>query len=78
MLPRDVHYTHTIPVQLNSLGFRGPEVPEQLENEYRILAIDNSMVYGEGINDEHIMTTRLQGMLDERRPECHVRVINMG
>lgn len=78
MLPHDFHHTYTIPVQLNSLGFRGPEVPEKPENEFRILALGDSMVYGQRVDDEHIMTSRLHAMLDERRPECHVRVINMG
>jgi lysophospholipase L1-like esterase len=63
---------------VNSLGFRGPEVPKKPENEFRILALGDSMVYGQGVDEEHIMTARLQAMLDERRPECHVRVVNMG
>lgn len=78
MLPHDFHYTYTIPVQLNSLGFRGPEVPEKTQTEYRILAIGDSMIYAQGVDDEHIMTARLQRILDERRPDCHVRIINMG
>jgi hypothetical protein len=72
MVPNDFHYTYSFPVQLNSLGFRGPEVAVKLENEYRILAIGDSMVYGQGVDDEHIMTTRLQGILVQRRPDCQV------
>jgi lysophospholipase L1-like esterase len=78
MIPNDVHYTYTFRVQLNSLGFRGPEVPEKSQTEYRILAIGDSMVYGQGLKDEQLMTTRLQNNLENLRPLCHVRVINMG
>jgi lysophospholipase L1-like esterase len=78
MVPNDFHYTYTFPVQLNSIGFRGPEVSAKLENEYRILVIGDSMVYGQGLADRHLMTNRLQTILAQRRPACRVRVINLG
>ena len=51
MLPRDEHYTYEKFVKLNSLGFRGPEVSSKGKNEYRILAIGDSHVYGQGVAD---------------------------
>jgi|CXWL01.1.fsa_nt_gi hypothetical protein len=78
MIPGDSHYTYDIPVKLNANGFRGPEVKSKLANEYRILAVGDSHVYGQGIADEALMTTVLQQHLNQRQQQGSVRVINMG
>ena len=59
MLPLDEHYTYENFVKLNSLGFRGPEVSSRNDNEYRILAIGDSHVYGQGVADDELMTAVL-------------------
>ena len=78
MLPLDEHYTNEKYVKLNSLGFRGPEVPSKKDNEYRILAVGDSHVYGQGVNDDELMTSVLEKKLDQSGTPCSYRVINMG
>jgi lysophospholipase L1-like esterase len=78
MLPADEHYTYDNFVKLNSLGFRGPEVSSKGKNEYRILAIGDSHVYGQGVADDELMTTVLQKTLDQSGTPCSYSVINMG
>ena len=62
MLQNDVHYTYDIEVRLNSLGFRGPELERKANNEYRILALGDSHIYGQGIPDSGLLTTRLEAI----------------
>jgi lysophospholipase L1-like esterase len=78
MLPRDEHYTYEKFVKLNSLGFRGPEVSSKGKNEYRILAIGDSHVYGQGVADNELMTTVLEKKLNQSGTPCSYTVINMG
>jgi lysophospholipase L1-like esterase len=78
MLPLDEHYTYENFVKLNSLGFRGPEVSSKRKNEYRILAIGDSHIYGQGVADNELMTTVLEKKLDQSTPPCAYTVINMG
>jgi lysophospholipase L1-like esterase len=78
MLPLDEHYTYEKFVKLNSLGFRGPEVSLKDGNEYRILVIGDSHVYGQGVADDELMTTVLEKKLAQSRASCSYTVINMG
>jgi lysophospholipase L1-like esterase len=78
MLPLDEHYTYGHFVKLNSLGFRGPEVSAKDKNEYRILAIGDSHIYGQGVADNELMTTVLQKKLDQSALPCSYTVTNMG
>ena len=78
MLPLDEHYTYEKFVKLNSLGFRGPEVSSRDDNEYRILVIGDSHVYGQGVADDELMTTVLEKKLAQSRASCSYTVINMG
>jgi hypothetical protein len=78
MVPSDEHYTYDKPVRLNSHGFRGAEIREKHESEYRILVIGDSHVYGQGVGDRELMTTHLEDRLNETDPTCRFRVINMG
>ena len=78
MLPLDEHYTYENFVKLNSLGFRGPEVSSRNDNEYRILTIGDSHVYGQGVADNELMTTVLERKLAQSAPPCPYTVINMG
>lgn len=78
MLPNDVHYTYEIEVRLNALGFRGSEVERKANNEYRILAIGDSHIYGQGIPDNDLLTAKLEAKLNSRGDPCRYRVVNMG
>ncbi|MGR9053551.1 MAG: SGNH/GDSL hydrolase family protein [Gammaproteobacteria bacterium] len=78
MLPGDIHYTYDKLVRLNRLGFRGPEVAEKKENEYRILAVGDSHVYGQGLEDGQLLTNQLQSLLIKYNQSCKYNVINMG
>ncbi len=78
MVPADFHYTYEHPVQLNALGFRGPEVEPKSSSEYRILALGDSHVYGQGLADSELLTTVAEQLLNADRSECSIRVVNMG
>lgn len=78
MVPKDVHYTYQHRVELNSLGFRGPEVPPKAAGEYRIIALGDSHLYGQGLSDAQTTTGVVQKHLDAAGLPCRVRVINMG
>ncbi len=47
-------------------------------NEYRILAIGDSHIYGQGIPDSDLLTTKLEAKLNSRGDRCRYRVVNMG
>ena len=78
MVPGDVHYTYRKQVRLNSYGFRGLEIPKKLEDEYRIIALGDSHIYGQGLADESLLTNVLQNSLNDLGHKCFYRVINMG
>ena len=78
MVPGDFHYTYDVPVQLNSLGFRGREPGPQRESEYRILAFGDSHVYGQGLEDESLLTTVIERTLNADNLSCDYSVINLG
>jgi lysophospholipase L1-like esterase len=78
MVPGDIHYTYEALVKINSLGFRGPEIAKIKTNGYRILAIGDSHVYGQGLDNKELATTKLQHSLNEHQNGCFFNVINMG
>jgi lysophospholipase L1-like esterase len=78
MIPGDAHYTYTHRVKLNALGFRGPEVGEKQPNEYRILALGDSHIYGQGVPDESLLTHIVEAGLNETGAACRFRVVNLG
>ena len=79
MLPHDRHYTYDIPVRLNALGFRGPEVPAKEAQEYRIAVFGDSHVYGQGIADDDLVTAVMEGTLNaDPSARCRYRVVNLG
>lgn len=63
--PRDTH------VSINKGGFRDVERSYSRDSRYRILAIGDSMVWGYGVGQEEIFTSRME----ERRPD--IEVINV-
>ncbi len=78
MLPKDVHYTYDKQVRLNSLGFRGPEIREKQVKEYRIIALGDSHIYGQGLQNDSLLTTILHAGLNSPDQACFFNVINMG
>jgi hypothetical protein len=78
MLPNDQHYTYQHFVQLNSLGFRSPEPQAKAADEYRIIALGGSNLYGKGLADQELMSTIIAGQLNKESLGCQVSVINMG
>ncbi len=65
-------------VNVNSLGFRGPEVRAQRrDGVFRIICVGGSNVYGGGIDDDETWPARLQQALDGVSPG-RAEVINGG
>lgn len=52
----DLTYT----VAANSLGLRGPEPPPRAPGQYRVLFLGDSMVFGDGLEEEETIPARLQ------------------
>jgi lysophospholipase L1-like esterase len=78
MRPSDEHYTYEHPVKLNRLGFRDSEIREKQPHEYRILALGDSHLYGQGLGDKALMTTVLERALVKTGGSCRFNVINAG
>lgn len=81
MVPHDVHYTYAHPVRLDALGLRNPPRPHRHPDEYRILVLGDSEVYGQGVGDEAVFTARLEQLLNARDGTGHpgrFTVINAG
>lgn len=66
-----------VPVTYNDRGLRDRPVPDKADDEYRVLALGDSVTFGWGVPREEIFTARLEALLGARlaRP---VRVINGG
>jgi len=75
MVP-EAHYTYDNPVSVNSLGLRGPEPGSKRPGEVRILALGDSLVYGQGVGDEATLPAQLERILRTRHGP--VTVVNGG
>jgi lysophospholipase L1-like esterase len=63
--------------QINALGFRGPEVGlPKPAGTLRIAGLGDSVLFGTGVRDEHVLTTVLQEEL--RRAGVPCEVLNLG
>ena len=79
MVPSDRHYTYENPVKLNELGFRDTEITARQPGEYRILALGDSHVYGQGVGENGLLTSVLEQELNRiTGGACQFNVINMG
>lgn len=79
MLPSELHYTYLHPVRMNALGLRGDEVPEAKDGELRVLALGDSLIYGQGVADAETVPAALEAGLRARDPRGRAwRVINAG
>lgn len=79
MVAGESHYTYHHLVRVNGHGFRGEEIPEEREpGERRVLALGDSMIYGQGVSEADTLPAALQVELEQRSPEVRWRVINAG
>ena len=78
LLPSDEHYTYEHHVKLNTSGFRDTEIHARQPHEYRILALGDSHIYGQGLGDRELLTTILEEELNNTGSTCSFNVINMG
>ena len=60
LVPSSEHYTYLERVRVNALGLRGPELGEKAPGECRVLALGDSMIYGQGVAEEDTVTARLE------------------
>ncbi|MCZ6598207.1 MAG: GDSL-type esterase/lipase family protein [Planctomycetota bacterium] len=82
MVPGEAHYTYRHLVRINAHGLRGPEIPPRAEDgprELRVLALGDSLVYGQGVADDQTLPALLEQRLSATDPETRRwRVINAG
>jgi hypothetical protein len=79
MVPGQTHYTHHHQVRVNALGLRGPEVERKRDGEIRVLALGDSMAYGQGVADDETLPHYLRIVLQKRDPLRRAwTVINAG
>ena len=69
----------SIPMDINSDGFRGPEIPkDKAPGEYRILVLGDSITWGDALPDELVYVRRMEAALRELLPGRRITVINGG
>lgn len=79
MVPGLAHYTYLHRVEINSLGLRGAEVPaHKAPGEVRVLALGDSMTYGQGVADGDTLPARLELELRALASDRDWRVVNAG
>lgn len=67
-----------VDTRINSLGFRGPEVPVQKPaGTWRVVVLGDSVVFGQGVEEAETLPAQLQRWLRARSPQP-VEVINAG
>ncbi len=65
MQPNTTHYAYHHPVRVNNLGLRGADIGDKQTEEVRILALGDSMIYGQGIADDQTLPVHLQTRLQD-------------
>jgi lysophospholipase L1-like esterase len=66
-------------IETNSYGFRDKEIPQKKEkNEIRILALGDSITFGDYLNNEDVYVKRIEKYLQEIFPDKKIEVINTG
>ena len=68
MLPHQEHYTYQHLARTNSLGLRGPEPGPRQGGRPRVLALGDSLVYGQGVAEEDTLPAALQAALRRGDP----------
>ena len=79
MVPGANHYTYQHLVRVNSLGLRGRELGEKRPGTLRVLALGDSLTYGQGVADDDTLPAYLEVFLNELDPEGRTwEVVNAG
>jgi hypothetical protein len=78
MVPDTDHFTYLHPVHVNNLGLRGEDVPAEKGDEWRVLCLGDSLVYGQGVANDATLPAHLQKLLSEKLPARKLRVLNGG
>jgi lysophospholipase L1-like esterase len=65
-----------IPIRINSLGFRGEEIPSTKENEFRILLLGDSITWGDYLFEDELFHSSLSGL--KHPQDKKIRIINAG
>lgn len=68
MVPGEDHFTYHHRVKVNAYGLRGAEVPARVPGEVRVLALGDSLVYGQGVADDETVPWYLERELERRDP----------
>ena len=63
MVPGEAHYTYHHRVEINSLGLRGEEVTPKPAGQRRVLALGDSLVYGQGVAEDETIPAYLEAFL---------------
>lgn len=66
MIPNTTHFAYHHPVHINNLGLRGDDVTEKQPDEVRILALGDSMIFGQGIADDQTLPVHMQSQLNAK------------
>ncbi len=69
MAPGVDHYTYQHLVEVNAHGLRGAEIGAKAEGTMRVLALGDSLVYGQGVGEAETLPAYLQEILTERDPQ---------
>ena len=67
-----------VPVDINSLGFRGPELEPKAPGEYRILVLGDSITFGDYLPEDQVWVRRLEADLRASLPGRRIVVVNGG
>ena len=78
MIPSSEHFTYMHKVRVNNLGLRGADVGTKAPGETRVLALGDSMIYGQGVADDDTLPFQLERALGATAAARDWRVINGG
>lgn len=65
-------------IEVNSLGFRGREVPAKTEDSFRVFCLGDSLVFGHGVEYQDSFPCKLQEYLSLLAKKQKIEVINGG
>ena len=65
MVSSDKHYTYENFAKLNELGFRDAEISAKQPRIYRVLALGDSHIYRQGVEEEGLLTSILEQELNK-------------
>ena len=54
LAPNTVQSSPRATFRINSLGLRGPEIPDKEDREIRLMSLGDSSVYGDGVREQYV------------------------